>query len=99
VTCTVHSRRPGRWLRTPSTDDGQVEIWHETENVSLPEVTYATYGRNLVTGTEACTRETLAFRDAQTIAESLKRAGYTVTSMFSDRTRTPVTDTSRQKSS
>jgi SAM-dependent methyltransferase len=103
-TLAFESRNPAargweRWtregtLRTVATDEGSVEFWHETENVSLPEVTYATYDRNLVTGTETCTRETLAFRDAQTIAESLKRAGYNVSSMYGDWTRGPVTDTS-----
>src|SRR5262249_39965734 len=72
-TLAFESRNPDaegweRWtragtLRTVSTDEGSVEFWHETENVSLPEVTYATYDRNLVTGTETSSRETLAFRD------------------------------------
>jgi 2-polyprenyl-3-methyl-5-hydroxy-6-metoxy-1,4-benzoquinol methylase len=93
------AKRWERWtrdgtLRTVSTDEGPVEFWHQTEKVSLPAVTYATYDRNLVTGTETCTRETLAFRDAQAIVESLDRAGYTVTSMFGDWARGPVTDTS-----
>lgn len=103
-TLAFESRNPAargweRWtreatLRTVSTDDGPVELWHETLEVSLPQVTYATYDKNLATGAEACTQETLAFRDAQALTASLDRAGYDVVSILGDWTRAPVTDTS-----
>jgi hypothetical protein len=83
-------------LRTVETDDGPVEFWHETLDVALPRVTYATYDRNLATGVESRDSEDLAFRDAATLHTSLDRAGFDVASLYGDWSRTPVSNTSRE---
>jgi SAM-dependent methyltransferase len=83
-------------LRTVETDDGPVEFWHETLDVALPRVTYATYDRNLATGVESSDSEVLAFRDAATLGTSLGTAGFDVASLYGDWSRTPVTGTSRE---
>jgi SAM-dependent methyltransferase len=105
-TLAFESRDPGargweRWtreatLRTVETDDGPVEFWHETLDVALPRVTYATYDRNLATGVESRDSEDLAFRDAATLHTSLDRAGFDVASLYGDWSRTPVSNTSRE---
>jgi ubiquinone/menaquinone biosynthesis C-methylase UbiE len=100
------SRHPGargwkHWyrentLRTVETDAGPVEFWHQTLDVDLPRVTYATYDRNLATGEESCDSEVLAFRDVETLRRSLEGAGFDVTTLYGDWSRTPVTETSRE---
>ncbi len=76
-------------LRTVMTDDGDVEFWHEVAAIDLPCVTYETWTRNLVTGDETCSRETLAFRSADNLVDSIERAGFHVADMFGDWARSP----------
>jgi SAM-dependent methyltransferase len=83
-------------LRTVETDDGPVEFWHQTLDVAPPLVTYATYDRNLATGAESSDSEVLAFRGAEVLRESLDHAGFDVSNLYGDWSRTPVTDTSRE---
>ncbi|MGZ6753493.1 MAG: class I SAM-dependent methyltransferase [Nocardioides sp.] len=78
--------------RTVPTDEGDVEVWHETVDVALPEVTYETLTRNLASGEETSHRDVLVFRDSDVLGESLLRAGYDVLSVFGDWTRAPLTD-------
>jgi len=77
-------------LRTVLTDDGPVEVWHETMDVVLPRVAYDTCTRNLSTGKETRTRNVLAFRERETLDASLREAGFEVTAEFGDWSRTPV---------
>jgi SAM-dependent methyltransferase len=81
-------------LRTISTGDGPVEVWHETVNVALPQVTYDTFTRNLTTGQETSERNALAFRDHDALGGSLRRAGYEVAAIFGDWSRAHLTHTS-----
>jgi 2-polyprenyl-3-methyl-5-hydroxy-6-metoxy-1,4-benzoquinol methylase len=83
-------------LRTVMTDDGPVEFWHEVAAVDLPHVTYVTWTRNLVTGDEACNRDTLAFRSADDLRDSLEQAEFHVTDMFGNWTRSPFSRESKE---
>ncbi|MFC7549230.1 class I SAM-dependent methyltransferase [Plantactinospora sp. GCM10030261] len=78
-------------LRTLDTPEGPVEFWHETAWVSLPLVGYDTLTRNLATGEETSTRDVLAFRDASSLVASLKAAGFSVSRVYGDWQRTPLT--------
>jgi hypothetical protein len=73
-----------------------VEFWHETVSVALPQVTYDTFTRDLISGNETCDRNVLAFRDPDAIGGSLLRAGYEVSNMFGDWSRAPVTNESSE---
>jgi SAM-dependent methyltransferase len=103
-TLAFETRNPGargweRWnrlatLRTVSTDEGPVQLWHETVQVALPLVTYDTLTRNLSSGHQTRDRDVLAFRDVDALGTSLRRAGFEVTGTYGDWSRTPVTDAS-----
>ena len=71
-------------LRTVPSADGEVEFWHETVDVSLPQVTYDTFTRNLTSGDESRSRNVLAFRDHEAIDRTLRRAGFEIGSVFGD---------------
>ena len=83
-------------LRTVETDEGPVEFWHQTLEVAMPLVTYATFDRNLRTGVEYSDSEVLAFRDAEAMRESLDHAGFEMTHLYGDWSKTPLTDTSHE---
>jgi SAM-dependent methyltransferase len=99
-TLAFETRNPGargweRWtrgstLRTITTDDGPVEYWHETVEVVLPHVVYETYTRSLSNGRQTRERNILAFRDPNTLRDSLQRAGFTVASMLGDWSGAPL---------
>lgn len=83
-------------LRVVDTAHGPVEFWHETTEVALPRVTYATTDRNLRTGEEETTAETLAFRDEAELRATLDATGFTVAAMYGDWDRSPVRPSSRE---
>jgi SAM-dependent methyltransferase len=97
-------RNPGaraweRWhreqtLRTVETSEGPVEFWHETTDVDLPLVTYDTISRNRSTGDTRSSSDTLAFRDESALRADVRRAGFTVISLYGDWDASPVTTAS-----
>lgn len=78
-------------LRLVETDSGPVEVWHETQGVSLPLVTYATHARNTATGEITTDVDTLAFRDEATLRRSLAAARLPVAEVFGGWNHNPVT--------
>ncbi len=83
-------------LRTVETGEGPVEFWHETVEVDLPRVTYDTFTRSRASGKESRTRNSLAFRDWQTLSASLSATGYEITAAFGDWDRGSLTESSRE---
>lgn len=77
-------------LRLVETENGPVEFWHETTEVALPLVTYATHTRNTMTGECTSDVDTLAFRDEMTLRDTLERAGLPIREVFGDWARGPV---------
>lgn len=79
-------------LRTVETETGPVEFWHETAQVSLPLVTYATHTRGAGAGGGGVVTDTLAFRDAATLRGTLEAAGFRVREMLGDWTGGPIVE-------
>ena len=77
-------------LRTVPTELGPIEVWHGTTTVDLPLVTYATVDRNLGTGQEHRTSDTLAFRDETEIVTTLRAAGFAIEAICGDWDPAPV---------
>ena len=67
-----------------------MEVWHETTEVTLPLVTYATHTRSTVTGERTTTVDTLAFREEATLRRSLEAASLPVREVYGDWERGPV---------
>lgn len=63
-------------VRSVQMTGGTFEFWHETTEVNLPLVTYASYTKNLATGETTSSLDTLAFRDLETLDRSLREAGF-----------------------
>jgi SAM-dependent methyltransferase len=88
-----------RWTRRQTSrvvagGEGEHEFWHELVSVDLPQVTYATYVRDLRTGEQSGDEETLTFRDEATLRADLQRAGFEVEHIHGDWDQSPVTSTS-----
>ena len=81
-------------LRTVETSEGTVEFWHETTGIDLPLVTYDTFSRNICTGETRSSSDTLAFRDESALRAEVRRAGFTVISLYGDWDTSPVTPAS-----
>lgn len=71
-------------LRVVVTPAGPVEVWHETETVTLPLVAFDTFTRNLVTGEETVTRDVLAFRPVDDLVKSLRETALSVSRVLGD---------------
>lgn len=83
-------------LRVVDTEHGSVEVWHQTTEVALPLVTYATTHRNTGTGTGETTLDTLRFRDETDLRATLATAGFAIQDVYGDWDRGPVTPSSSE---
>jgi SAM-dependent methyltransferase len=100
------SRNPGargweRWnreqtLQTVQTDDGQIDLWHETVDVDLPRETYRTLTVHRRTAERTESSETQAFRDESTLRRSLAAVGFDVRDLYGDWQHGPVSRESRE---
>jgi len=105
-TIAFESRNPAargweRWtrdqtLRTVGSGGDRTEFWHETVDVRLPLVTFDTWTTNLTTGDRHRTRNTLAFRSLDALADSLAAAGFADATFLGDWDRSEVTAQSRE---